>query len=306
MHMNLLYPWPAPPGFPQPPRWTGGGFDMDGRHLNVLQYGAADSNWSDELTELHEETAGENHFIDVASRRHAIEQFRKHVQVQQPILLEVGCSSGFLLKQFRREMPEALLIGSDFIAGPLEQLATQLRDVPLLKFDVTKCPLPDASLDAVILLNVLEHVEDDLAAARQAWRILKPGGVAIIEVPAGPQLYDVYDKCLMHWRRYSLGQLCATLREAGFEVVEQSHLGFFLYPGFWWVKKSNRRHLAADLKTQRSVVARRIQSTGQSRLLHALMRFELWLGRWLRFPMGIRCLVTCRKPMAAAAGAAPF
>jgi SAM-dependent methyltransferase len=63
----------------------------------------------------------------------------------------------------------------------------------LLHFDLRHCPLPDGSFDGVILLNVLEHIKEDAAALRQIARILKPGGIAAIEVPAGRGLYDIYD-----------------------------------------------------------------------------------------------------------------
>jgi len=112
-------------------------------------------------------------------------------------------------------MPHAQLIGSDYVRGPLEEVARRLPDVPLLQFDLVKCPLPDASVDVVVLLNVLEHIEDDVGAVRQLARILKPGGAVVIEVPAGPHLYDVYDKVLMHYRRYRLSGLKRLLRAAG-------------------------------------------------------------------------------------------
>ena len=61
---------------------------------------------------------------------------------------------------------------------------------------------------------MLEHVEDDQAAIRQVYRILQPGGVAVIEVPAGPDLYDIYDRQLMHHRRYRCAMCCASCAPA--------------------------------------------------------------------------------------------
>ena len=99
-------------------------------------------------------------------------------------------------------------------------------------------------MDAVVTLNVLEHIDDDERALRQIHRILKPGGLAVIEVPAGPQLYDVYDKLLMHHRRYTLCGLSRLARTVGFELLTQSHLGVFVYPAFWLVKQRNKRFLS--------------------------------------------------------------
>ncbi len=155
--------------------------------------------------------------------------------------------------------------------------------------------MPSQSLDAVVLLNVLEHLRDESKAMAHVFRILKPGGVSVIEVPAGPHLYDIYDKLLMHERRYSIAQVKKLVFGAGFEMVSHSHLGFFLYPGFRWVKRRNRSHFATEEKVQREIVARNIGSTKESCLFKAVLRMEMALGRWITYPFGIRCLLTCRR-----------
>lgn len=292
---NLPYPWPPLPDFSEKPVWTGKGFCLGDAWKPILEYEVGSSGWKDELTSFHEETAGEAHFIDHASRNHALRQLKKYVHGISPVILEVGCSSGFLLRLIRQRMPHVFLIGADYVSGPLLHLAQEISDIPLLQFDLTRCPLPDVSVDAVVLLNVLEHIRDDSAAVAQVFRILKPGAVAVIEVPAGPRLYDAYDKILMHERRYSFGPLKKLVLGAGFEILTHSHLGFFLYPGFWWVKRRNRKYFAKEEKVQREIVAKNIGSTKESRLLKTILRMELTLGRWIAYPFGIRCLLTCRR-----------
>ena len=71
--------------------------------------------------------------------------------------------------------------------------------------------------------------------------MLRPGGRAVIVVPAGPGTYDYYDRFLGHERRYGRGELAGKARAAGLEVLEDAHLGALLYPAFWAVKKRNRR-----------------------------------------------------------------
>ena len=60
----------------------------------------------------------------------------------------------------------------------------------------------------------------------------------------GIVVYDVYDRLLMHFRRYRLGDLRRLVERAGLRVVFASHLGTLLYPGFRFVKRRNRRYLA--------------------------------------------------------------
>jgi SAM-dependent methyltransferase len=207
-------------------------------------------------------------------------------------VLEVGCSSGFFLEELRRELPRAFVVGADYVRGPLEELAQRRRDVPLLQFDLTRCPLPDNSVDVVVLLNVLEHIADDEAAVREVARILRPGGAAVIEVPAGPHLYDVYDKVLMHHRRYRLAGLRDLLQRNGLHVDHASSLGAFLYPAFRFVKLRNKRYLSEPEEVQRQVVAGAIRKTGRNRLCEVVMAVEAVLRSWLPLPVGIRCLAT--------------
>jgi SAM-dependent methyltransferase len=290
------YPWPPIDG--QTPVWTGAGFRLDERALPVLCYEAGPSGWSESLTTMHEDATGEGtHPIDVASRRRARAVVKRHLRAAASgaVLLEVGCSSGYLLPELIADWPGSLVIGSDFIIGPLQRLAERRPEQPLLQFDLVKCPLPSASVDAVVLLNVLEHIEDDGAALAQVARILKPGGVAAIEVPAGPELYDVYDKHLQHFRRYRMSDLCRAIEARGLQVVERSHLGFVVYPAFAFVKRRNQRLLHASASTQEDTVKRNIRQSGSGGVLGVAMAVERWLDPWVRYPVGIRCVVTARK-----------
>ena len=122
--------------------------------------------------------------------------------------------------------------------------------------------------------------------------------MAAIEVPAGPHLYDIYDRKLMHFRRYRLRQLSSLVRRAGFEILQASHLGFFLYPGFWVAKRRNRRLTEAPAETQQTAIAGNMRLLGQNPVLHSLLAAERALGRWISYPFGIRCIVACRKPHA--------
>src|SRR5262245_25790866 len=99
---------------------------------------------------MHEDSAGEHHFIDRASRRHAIEQVKRRARAPAPVVLDIGCSSGFLLQELKQSLPDALVIGADYVRGPLDALSQRVSDIPLLQFDLVQCPLPTASVDAAI------------------------------------------------------------------------------------------------------------------------------------------------------------
>jgi SAM-dependent methyltransferase len=146
----------------------------------------------------------EDHYMSVASREQAVGSLERWIEVPEPVILDVGCSSGYTLGLLRHRVPRATLLGADCVRRPLEKLGAAIPNLPLLQFDIADCPLEDDSVDGVVLLNILEHIEDDVRAVRHIYRILRPGGVAVIEVPAGPHLYDIYDRKLLHFRSATL------------------------------------------------------------------------------------------------------
>jgi SAM-dependent methyltransferase len=111
--------------------------------------------------------------------------------------------------------------------------------------DVTRLPFGDATVDAVVSANLLEHVPDDAAALAEVARVLRPGGRAAIIVPAGPGLYDNYDRFLEHERRYGRHELAYLAARARLRVVRDAYVGSLIYPSFWAVKKRNRRRFGA-------------------------------------------------------------
>jgi SAM-dependent methyltransferase len=287
--------FPSPPGSSDAAIWTGNSFAVGDKVERILSYDVGSSGWTEELTDLHEGVDDEDHYISVASREQAVSSLERWIEVPEPVILDIGCSSGYTLRLLRRRMPRATLLGADYVRRPLEKLGVTIPDLPLLQFNVSHCPLEHDSVDGVVLLNILEHIEDDGQAVHQIYRILRPGGVAVIEVPAGPHLYDIYDQRLMHFRRYRLGDLTGLMRRAGFEVVKASHLAFVLYPAFWVAKRRNRRLNRATAETQHAVIDGSMRLLGHSQALHSLLEIERALGRFVSYPFGIRCIVICRK-----------
>ncbi len=292
------FPWPTPPGASAPPEWQGAGrgFRVDGQSVPLLSFLVQASGWSDDLTAFHEENSSADHPIDLASRMRALALLQRPGSPPPQAILEVGCSSGYMLRDMRAAFPGALVIGADYVGEPLEKLARTEPELPLVQLDLTACPFPDASVDAVVALSVLEHIEDDARAAREIFRVLRPGGVAVIELPVGPYLYDVYDKMLMHHRRYTARAATSLFERAGFAVLPSSHLGFFVFPAFALVKLRNKRHLAKPEHAQRAIVARNLKDTQHSPLMRGLMALENAASRVVRYPFGIRVMFAAVKP----------
>lgn len=282
------------------PVWDGERFQLGDRLSRVLAYSSNFSGWDDDLTELHEVEAGDGkHPIDIISRNTAIAALRSYGFPTDGTVLEVGCSSGFLLHDLRQEFPHAEIVGADIVVKPLERLGESLPGVPLVQMDLLQCPLRDQQFDAVVALNVLEHIEEDTVALENMARLLNPGGILVLEVPQGPNLYDYYDAHLRHFRRYSKKDLLAKIAASGLQVEKIDFLGFIPYMPFVLVKKWNRLHFG--IRGERSpniekMLRREIEVTVKSKILEFAFSVEKALVGKFAFPFGIRCTAVLRVP----------
>ena len=281
---------PALPGFER--GWRDGAAPAP-----YLDYLAGDDafNWSDDLEDLHE-NEGADHFLDEWTRRAVLDGLDLARATPQ-LIVDIGCSSGVLLRDLRRERPGAALLGVDVVPSGLQVAHQLVPDVPLIRASALALPLADGSVDAIASLNVLEHLAEDVGALAEMRRVLRPGGRAAVVVPAGPGLYDFYDRHLQHERRYARRELSRKAVAAGLRVRLDTHLGSGLYPAFWFVKKRNRRiQRSLDRERERELVAGQIEGTKDSRVGRALCTLERRaLAHGIRPPFGIRSLVVLER-----------
>jgi len=295
---NATIDWPPMPGSRNHPRWNGSRFLVGQEEaFRILVYSTGETGWDDDLAGLVRREADENTVLGKASREFVLQALSAAFsgKTGPSSILEIGSANGYMLESLGRHFPDALVAGSEYSLAPLENLADRIPDTPLLQFDLTRSPLPDNSFDAIVSLNVLEHIEDDILALSNIYRMLRPGGVAVIEVPAMPSLYDAFDDMVRHYRRYRMQELLRKSRTAGFEIVQHSHLGFFVFPAFWLVKKKNRWFGGSNREKQKAMVVRAIRNAPKNRLLNAVFQIEAALRNYVYYPFGIRCLCVCRK-----------
>jgi SAM-dependent methyltransferase len=91
--------------------------------------------------------------------------------------------------------------------------------------------IPEGSLDYIYSSNVLEHIEDDVAALAQLRSKLRPGGRLFLYIPAFQSLFSSMDRAVGHHRRYERAMLAEKLRSAGFRVEDTYYadvLGYFV------------------------------------------------------------------------------
>lgn len=292
--MTLTWINPANPD--QVVVWDGKQFNFDGQQARILRYPVSVEGWNSGLAGLMHSENDKGRPIGNASRRHVLNQINTYVpEAHGAEVLEIGCSTGLMLEALQEEYPGMFLAASDVDYDSLLSNAEKFPSVPLFQMDIAEASVPEGRFDCIISLNVLEHIKDDKKAIENIKRLLKDGGLLILELPAGAALYDVYDKELKHYRRYDMNQLVSLLKSTGLEVLEKSHLGFLPYPLFWLRKKLNRKHLESDESTRARITSQYMRQSKRSRILSAMFRIEEYLRKVTYLPFGIRCLVTCRK-----------
>ena len=176
----------------------------------ILEYNSNFSGWSDKLTLMHEKISGKDHPIDLYSRENLINNLKID---KKKTILEIGCSNGWLIDDLRKKNKDVKYIGSDVVYEPLKKLSKKFSDIPFLRFDITQNPLNRIKFNNIIMINVLEHIENDELAIQQIYKLLKKNGRFFIEVPANQFLYDNYDKELKHFRRYKMSDLVKKLKK---------------------------------------------------------------------------------------------
>jgi 2-polyprenyl-3-methyl-5-hydroxy-6-metoxy-1,4-benzoquinol methylase len=148
-------------------------------------------------------------------------------------VLNAGCGSGemnILLAQQRTWQVEAIDVDPAAVQIS-EQLKAehQLDNLTVLKCSIEALDRPAGYYDAIVSNDVLEHIEDDLAAMKKLAELLNPSGILCISVPALQSLFGYHDEQLAHYRRYNQRNLTRKLRQY-FEVKRCRYFAAILIP----------------------------------------------------------------------------
>jgi SAM-dependent methyltransferase len=160
-------------------------------------------------------------------RRTVLDGVIARLGLPQPArILDAGCGSG-------RNMVELAKLGS--VTGvELSETSVALareRDAgEVIAGSVLEMPFADDSFDLAVSLDVIEHLEDDLAALRELRRTAAPGGVLLVTVPAYQWLWSGHDEINHHHRRYTRRSLQRVAEQAGWSQQRTTYFNSLLLP----------------------------------------------------------------------------
>lgn len=158
--------------------------------------------------------------------------------------------------------------------------------------EATELPFHEACFDAVFVFDVLEHIEGEVNTLNEVRRVLKPGGMLLMTVPAYMLLYGRQDIISEHKRRYRRSKLCRLLERQGFDVCYATYFNTLLFP-FIGTYRITRRLLRLDGIGPRGDFDVRLPRPLE-RLLEELLSLERHVIDRSAFPFGVSILVSAR------------
>lgn len=205
--------------------------------------------------------------------------------------LEVGCGTGDLAEHLARMGWK----GTAFDSSPeaLERARARLKDCPGVMVEGAGLPAaPDGAFKTVFLMDVLEHVQDDLALLRTLASKLAPGGALVLLTPVNPGEWGHDDDIYGHFRRYGWEELVQKLVAAGFALEERWNV---TVPFIWALRRFYLRFLPArgadagrDKLTSASSFYNPWSQNAFLRLAGAVIGWRFWWAPLFRIQDGFR------------------
>ncbi len=239
----------------------------------------------EEYTRMHD--LEDRYWWFVGRRNQALRLLRTFTSNQaRPRILDLGCGTGVISGELE-SWSEPISLDMSILALNFSKHRGVKR---LLQARGEWLPIETGSVDAVLALDIFEHIEDDAKAFAEAYRALKPGGVLVLSVPAFKSLWGPHDVALMHFRRYKSGQMRRRLEEAGFKIRRMTYAVFFLFPIVVFIRFFEKRK-----KGEATASLPKVPDWFNT-LLIGLQNFEAWVMSRASLPWGSSVIAVAQKP----------
>ncbi len=229
------------------------------------------------------------HWLMSSRRKLIIDLLRKHSVPSSASILDLSCGAGCLVSELMEKGYQSY--GLD-ISSEAIRLGTLKGVSNLAVMDDYSLRFPDQNFDAILMVDVLEHLDHEGWLLREAERVLKPGGVAIAIVPAFKFLWGHHDIVSGHYRRYSMDDLKSIIRAVtSFKVVRDSYFNSLLFLPIAALRLT-RRVLKITPRDSDFMINNRWTNS----IFAGIMKLERRLLNKIRFPFGVSVLLILQKP----------
>ena len=214
-----------------------------------------------------------------------VEEICRRVTDRRPRILDVGCGTGAnLLMLSKYGDAEGVDVSEDALAFCRER---GLKNVKLGAAE--QLPYEDGTFDLVTALDVVEHLDDDLAGLREMRRVLRPGGRVLLFVPTFMFLWGLQDDVSNHRRRYRMPELGRVLEQAGFEIERTTYANITFFMPILAMRKLMR---LTGIKAESE---NNINVSALNGVLARMLGAESLLLRYANIPFGVSGLCVARK-----------
>jgi SAM-dependent methyltransferase len=218
-------------------------------------------------------------------RLHLVRQLIKIYVPETGRILDAGCGTGLVLSNLQKEYQ---VTGIDVAPQALD-FCRQRGLHALYLGCIGNLSIPERNFDAVLCLDVLEHIDSEAAAIADFDRLLRPGGKLILTVPAHPELWNTHDVQMHHVRRYTREHLQELISDGGWQIDWLSYTNAVALPiahirRTW--HQEHRTQSSSDVDASGGILASAVMGTSG--------RLENW---WLRshtlgFGLSLACVAS--------------
>lgn len=203
-------------------------------------------------------------------------------------ILDVGSSSGTNLRMLR-DMGFVNYSGLDMSDESI-RFCSEKGLGEVIKGDVCHLPHADNQFSLVLATDIIEHVDDDLLALKELYRILSPGGHILLTVPAFMSLWGLQDDVSHHKRRYKKGELKKRLENTGIDYETMYYFNYLLFVPIWAARQLIKLfNISVDSEND-------INNPLINYLLSAIFRLDVMTAKFIQPPFGVSILATIKKP----------
>lgn len=203
-------------------------------------------------------------------------------------ILDVGCGTGSNLAVLSRH---GHAVGVD-LAAEAAEFCKQRGLTSVALSELESLPFADGSFDIVIAMDVLEHLDDDLKGLAALRRVLRPGGLLLVTVPAYGFLWSEHDEALKHRRRYTAHELRNKMTIVDLKVARSS---YFITALFFPIL-ALRIHQGLFKKSAYPQTSIRVLPAWINSVLIGVLHVERWVHRIVNLPFGVSVVLTAQKP----------